>query len=451
MFLEFHAKHGRYAIRPFLGGVNAISGETLVPDMRTVMRRLNNIECKQDYVVTQSSGETQKWLDGAVNGRGVVRQFVALPLDSNESVEHQATGTNNVGGLQLEIIPQFEYLDSFHISLSDSGSETRHGKHSKNPEDLLPATSYPFTTPRELGIKPGQPIYARWQKPRYFPSSQEERRFEEIESEISLRDRTLLDEWIALGRRKGAYLGQSSWKERKLIFSPFLPIKNRLRILFQYHGMETIVTLDQSWTVHTFGHRACEHMNLERSLDRYRFLDKYDRRVELTISHLEDLDLLQTIEEQIGGGGPGNYTELVVGAGAKIRQNIITDTVDPWRWDTRRAKLLNIQIVNSQQFRTLAGGLPPPPSPISYQTYLQLGIPFWHTKDENDVTFNGGLDMIKPVSRPAELTESTGTAKISKIKEKKSRRRSGRGRDDAGPKYPEFCQLCKKAFFTVYR
>jgi hypothetical protein len=243
MFLAFEPGLGRCAIRPFLGGVNAISGEPLVPNMTTVLKRLNKIERKQDYVVVQKSGPTQKWLDGAATGRGVVRQFVAVPPESNKSIEHQITGANNVGCLQLEIIPQFDYLDEFYISLSDSNSKDRRGRYSRDFDESFPATSHPFTTSRDLGLKLGDQVYAHWRRLE-FSSRQDETHFEEIESQICWRDRTLLDEWTALNRGNRAHSGQSSLRQRKLILSPFFPIKDKLHVVFESSRMKTTVALD---------------------------------------------------------------------------------------------------------------------------------------------------------------------------------------------------------------
>lgn len=447
MFLAFKPVRGRYAIRPFLGGVNAISGESLVPNMTTVLKRNNKIERKQDYVVVQKSGPTQKRLDGAATGRGVVRQFVAVAPESNKSVEHQITGANHVGCLQLEIIPQFEYLDRFCISLSDRSSEDRQGTYSRNFEESFPATSHPCTKPRELGLKPGDQVYAHWRRPKYS-MGEDDRNFEEVENEICWRDRTLLDEWIALDPQNRAHSGQSSLEERKLILSPFRRIKDKLHVVFESRTMKTTVALDRRWTVSTFGHRVLEHMNLENRLNRYRFRAHYD-----TISGLYDPGWIEIRDEQCGGGGDSDYVELTFGAGAKIRQSIVMDTVEPWRWDTRRARLLNIHIVNSQQFRTLTGGLQPPPSPISFQTYFQLGTPLLAAPDENEDVLAGCLDMIRPVPGAADLTESTGAANDSQNQEDEKLGEKGKRKwnDDEGFKNPWFCHLCKEIFSSAYR
>jgi hypothetical protein len=172
-----------------------------------------------------------------------------------------------------------------------------------------------------------------------------------------------------------------------------------------------------------------------------------------TIGSLNDSGLIEIRSEQCGGGGDPDYVELTLGAGAKIRQNIVRDTVEPWRWDTRRARLLNIHIVNSQQFRTLTGGLQPPPLPISFQTYFQLDTPLLTAPDENEDVLAGCLDMIRPVPGAANLTESTGAANDSQNQEYENlgERRKRRWNDDEGFKNAWFCHLCKKIFSSAYR
>ena len=83
---------------PFLlkvaaGKVNAITGEiwtdapTRHPD--------------QDYLVVP----TQPWLDGFCVEKGIIRQFVAMPLGAGYSAEEQITGEAEHGGLQVAAYP----------------------------------------------------------------------------------------------------------------------------------------------------------------------------------------------------------------------------------------------------------------------------------------------------------------------------------------------------------
>ena len=78
-----------HALKVGIGGVDALSGETFVPDRLSAD--------PQDYVVLPD----QPWLDGVNAGDGVVRQFVAVPLGEGLTVEAQLTGAEREGGLTL--------------------------------------------------------------------------------------------------------------------------------------------------------------------------------------------------------------------------------------------------------------------------------------------------------------------------------------------------------------
>lgn len=93
-----------FAIKIYVGGINAVSGEPAVETELTIKRRvtlLNNSKPVQDYVVTPD----QHWLDGIASEDGNVRQFVAVPTGSGYSVEAQITGHDHIAGLQFEVTP----------------------------------------------------------------------------------------------------------------------------------------------------------------------------------------------------------------------------------------------------------------------------------------------------------------------------------------------------------
>lgn len=103
MWIKFEAD-SPFAIKVYIGGVNAISGESARETEATMKRRLALMQDKkniQDYVVAPK----QLWLDGIATGAGTVRQFVATPLGSGYSVEAQITGAETIGGIQFEITP----------------------------------------------------------------------------------------------------------------------------------------------------------------------------------------------------------------------------------------------------------------------------------------------------------------------------------------------------------
>lgn len=92
MWLSFDASWWRpSALMIGIGGINAISGRR----WRAVPRRR-----PQNYVVVPD----QPWLDGINAGRGIIRQFVAMPLGSGYTVEGQLTGKETEGGIQLAVI-----------------------------------------------------------------------------------------------------------------------------------------------------------------------------------------------------------------------------------------------------------------------------------------------------------------------------------------------------------
>jgi len=85
---------GRYpfAVKVATGKINAVTGE----EWRDGLNR-----DPQDYVVPPE----QPWLDGYCVEKGVIRQFVAMPLGKGYSAEEQITGRAEVGGLQIVAYP----------------------------------------------------------------------------------------------------------------------------------------------------------------------------------------------------------------------------------------------------------------------------------------------------------------------------------------------------------
>ncbi|MDA1099218.1 MAG: hypothetical protein O2967_09575 [Proteobacteria bacterium] len=80
------------AIKVAAGKINAVTGES----WRTGLHR-----DPQDYLVAPE----QPWLDGFAVEKGVIRQFVAMPLGDGYSVEEQLTGDAEWGGLQISVFP----------------------------------------------------------------------------------------------------------------------------------------------------------------------------------------------------------------------------------------------------------------------------------------------------------------------------------------------------------
>ena len=83
------------AVKIGVGGVNALTGEALREGLTCPSGKQAYVACPQ-----------QPWLDGVCLEKGVVRQFVAMPLGQGYSVEHQVTGKETHGGLQIEVFPR---------------------------------------------------------------------------------------------------------------------------------------------------------------------------------------------------------------------------------------------------------------------------------------------------------------------------------------------------------
>lgn len=93
MWLNFSSAQGYpFAVKVATGKINAVTGEGWDNGLH---------RGPQDYMVVPD----QPWLDGYAVEKGVIRQFVAMPLGSGYSAEEQITGRAEHGGLQLVAYP----------------------------------------------------------------------------------------------------------------------------------------------------------------------------------------------------------------------------------------------------------------------------------------------------------------------------------------------------------
>lgn len=98
-----------FAIRVATGRIDAVTGEELSQGLR---------QDPQNYLVIPG----QPWLDGYCVEKGVIRQFVAMPLGSGYTAEEQVTGEATHGGLQLEVFPMRE-ADYLRLGLDKDDGE----------------------------------------------------------------------------------------------------------------------------------------------------------------------------------------------------------------------------------------------------------------------------------------------------------------------------------------
>ena len=93
MWLHFRSPRGYpFALRVAAGKIDAVAGGEWSEGLRRK---------KQNYVVIPA----QPWLDGYCVEKGIIRQFVAMPLGAGYTAEEQITGRAEHGGLQLQAFP----------------------------------------------------------------------------------------------------------------------------------------------------------------------------------------------------------------------------------------------------------------------------------------------------------------------------------------------------------
>ncbi|KAH6689450.1 hypothetical protein F5X68DRAFT_253779 [Plectosphaerella plurivora] len=184
----------KYAIRPFLGGINGVSGVSM---FETAQAKSANK--KQDYIVVPD----QDRLDGIAASPGQVRQFVTTPsasqpadpalanrkrksrfldfssasasnkshVPTGASVERQMTGEDKMGGIQLQIIPQYD-IKNMHagtvpnVILNDDSSEEyyeREEDRQRRPPvvDESAVRLDVLQTPQELGFQDDSVIHIK--------------------------------------------------------------------------------------------------------------------------------------------------------------------------------------------------------------------------------------------------------------------------------------------------
>ena len=91
MWIYFDASYPM-AVKIAAGKIDALTGEQWKNDLSSH---------PQDYLVVPG----QPWLDGFCVGKGMIRQFVAMPLGEGYTAEEQLTGEAQHGGLQFVVYP----------------------------------------------------------------------------------------------------------------------------------------------------------------------------------------------------------------------------------------------------------------------------------------------------------------------------------------------------------
>ena len=141
MWIKFASRHNfrlhqsyPFAVKIAAGKICAITGNAWVNGLNSD---------PQDYVVLPE----QPWLDGYCIEKGVIRQFVAMPLGEGYTAEEQITGAAQHGGLQIAAYPM---KAERYEELSVDPHKAR-----LTPPFIRPLHFIPHAKRRSIGLAPG--------------------------------------------------------------------------------------------------------------------------------------------------------------------------------------------------------------------------------------------------------------------------------------------------------
>lgn len=127
MWINFSGSYP-FAIKIAAGKINAVSGE----EWKNGINR-----DPQDYVVIPK----QPWLDGFCVEKGLIRQFVAMPLGDGYTAEEQITGEGQHGGVQIIAYPM--------------KAEAYNRRFPKREHEPVIVCSMAPSAPMDMGLAPG--------------------------------------------------------------------------------------------------------------------------------------------------------------------------------------------------------------------------------------------------------------------------------------------------------
>ncbi|MEQ8833162.1 MAG: hypothetical protein RIB67_01805 [Miltoncostaeaceae bacterium] len=103
--------------------------------------------------------------------------------------------------------------------------------------------------------------------------------------------------------------------------------------------------------------------------------------------------------EPVASPAPGSPMGIAAGGG--IRQEIYTDPHGVGAWDQRTATEVVVHIIDPAGYRHITGR-PAPPSPVTLESYLAAGLP-WFDLDDEHLPAQPGSETLKGVASLDEL------------------------------------------------
>ncbi|KAL4766664.1 uncharacterized protein BDW70DRAFT_155322 [Aspergillus foveolatus] len=390
LWIEFNHRGGNthYAIRVNVGHINAVSGLDIY-----------EVSDKQDYLVVPG----QQWFDGISVSPGVVRQFVAMPLGSGYTVEGQVCGKEKFGGIQIEVIPSYkQYTHTFSYSTKQGHVEYA-AEHDTPGDHALKDGDKMVMAPQQSTFK-GQA--------RLCDFLEDSESFEEIES-LHL---------------KGMYIGPTKKSVSRI---PYFRSSG-------LSGYSPFFSMEES------------HASVYSKPD----IPRYHRQMHRSQSVGSDVDL--GYEDVADPRRPAtrqssqtmNLREMGIAAGGKLMQDIVQDSSPKGIWDTARAKLLDIHILQPSDFEAVTH-IVPPKTPITTEEYIEAGIPFYVVDEDPDQRLDGSATLagVKSISAmDNEVGVDEADTEFDPLKPKRCATCAVRLCDCIiRPCNHQFCHMCVKA------
>ncbi len=129
-----------FAVKVSTGKINAVTGEAWENGLH---------RDPQDYLVAPK----QPWIDGYCVEKGVIRQFVAMPLGSGYSAEEQITGAAEHGGVQIIAYPMKR--EAYERRLRAWREEHTRVLEARHTSLELASPGAPMSLSADMGLAPG--------------------------------------------------------------------------------------------------------------------------------------------------------------------------------------------------------------------------------------------------------------------------------------------------------